>query len=110
MDVLAVLLLFAPLVLVLWLANHADRERESGRSESARVLSWIAYGLLLLLYLSLGAIGLLFVVVGLLSQGPLGAQLESFYAAGGFAVFWGLSAFLFGILGAMFSGGRRGYA
>ncbi len=29
------------------------------------------------------------------------------YAGGGFAVLWGLSAFLFGLLGAMFGGGRR---
>ncbi len=29
------------------------------------------------------------------------------YAGGGFAVAWGLSSFLFGILGAMFGGGRR---
>jgi len=29
------------------------------------------------------------------------------YAAGGFAVLWGGSSFLFGLLGAMFGGGRR---
>ena len=29
------------------------------------------------------------------------------YAAGGFAVAWGASSFLFGLLGAMFGGGRR---
>lgn len=29
------------------------------------------------------------------------------YAAGGFAVLWGAASFLFGILGAMFGGGRR---
>lgn len=29
------------------------------------------------------------------------------YAAGGFAVLWGAASFLFGLLGAMFSGGRR---
>jgi hypothetical protein len=32
------------------------------------------------------------------------------YAAGGFAVFWGLSAFFFGLIGALFGGGRRRYA
>jgi len=29
------------------------------------------------------------------------------YGAGGFAVLWGLASFLFGIIGAMFGGGRR---
>lgn len=29
------------------------------------------------------------------------------YAGGGFAVLWGLASFLFGLLGAMFGGGRR---
>ncbi|MHA7871863.1 MAG: DUF2937 family protein [Hyphococcus sp.] len=29
------------------------------------------------------------------------------YAAGGFAVLWGASSFIFGLLGAMFGGGRR---
>jgi uncharacterized protein len=83
MDILAVLLLFAPLVLILWVANQADRESEQGKPQSARVLTWIVYGLLLLLYGSLAAVGLLLVVIGLLQQGPLGAQLRDFYAASG---------------------------
>ena len=29
------------------------------------------------------------------------------YAAGGFALIWGLASFLFGMIGAMFGGGRR---
>lgn len=29
------------------------------------------------------------------------------YAAGGFALLWGLASFLFGMIGAMFGGGRR---
>ncbi len=29
------------------------------------------------------------------------------YAGGGFALFWGASSFLFGLIGAMFGGGRR---
>jgi len=29
------------------------------------------------------------------------------YAGGGFALVWGLASFLFGMIGAMFGGGRR---
>jgi membrane protease YdiL (CAAX protease family) len=83
MDILAVLLLFAPLVLILWVANQADREWEQGKPQAGRVLTWIVYGLLVLLYGSLAAFGLLLVGVGLLQQGPLGAQLGDFYAASG---------------------------
>jgi membrane protease YdiL (CAAX protease family) len=83
MDVLALLFLFAPLVLILWVANQADRESEQGNPQSARVLTWIVYGLLLLVYGSLAVFGLLFVGIGLLQQGALGAQLTDFYSASG---------------------------
>jgi membrane protease YdiL (CAAX protease family) len=83
MDILALLLLFAPLVLILWLANQADLKRSNGDVQSARLLAWLAYGMLVLLYASLWCAGLLFLVFGLLERGPLGAQLRQAYAAGG---------------------------
>jgi hypothetical protein len=83
MDILAVLMLFAPLVLILWLANEADRKREHGEAGLARSLTWIAFGLLLCIYGLLGSFGLIFVVMGLLQRGPLGAQLADFYASSG---------------------------
>jgi CAAX protease family protein len=83
MDILTVLLLFAPLVLVLWVANQADLKRHGGDTESARVLGWITYGLLALLYVLLFVFGLVFLAIGLLQRGPLGAQLRDVYAASG---------------------------
>jgi membrane protease YdiL (CAAX protease family) len=83
MDILTVLLLFAPLVVILWIANQADRKKDGDDAESARVLAWIAYGLLVLLYGALFFFGLLFMGIALLQGGPLGAQLREAYAAGG---------------------------
>ena len=103
MDILAVLLMFVPLVLILWVANQSDRKKGQGESDAARILAWITYGLLLLLYASLVFFGLLLVVIGLLQQGPLGAQLRDFYDASGFGdVAWssaGLGLVLPSILG-----------
>lgn len=83
MDILAVLLLFAPLVLILWVANEADRRGELGEPGPARSLTWIAFGVLLCVYGLLASFGLLLVVIGLLQRGPLGAQLRDFYASSG---------------------------
>jgi membrane protease YdiL (CAAX protease family) len=83
MDVLAVLLLFAPLLLILWVANQADSRRERADRESARALTGLTFGLLLLLYGALAVLGLLLVVIGLLQRGPLGAQLRDFYTSSG---------------------------
>jgi uncharacterized protein len=103
MDIVAVLLLFAPLVLILWVANQADREGEQGKLQSARVLTWIVYGLLLLAYGLLAALGVLFVVLGLLQQGPIGAQLGDFFSSSGLGdISWidaGLALCLPSILG-----------
>jgi CAAX protease family protein len=103
MDILGVLLLFAPLVFILWVANEADRKKAQGESDGARTLTWITYGLLLSLYALLALFGMLFVVIGLLQRGPLGAQLRDAYAASGFgAVSWsivGLGLFCPSILG-----------
>jgi hypothetical protein len=103
MDFLAILLLFAPSLLILWLANQADRTREHGDLQSARALTWIAYGLLLLLYVSLAFFGVLFVVIGLVQRLPIGAQLADAYAASGLGdVSWlsaGLGLCLPSILG-----------
>jgi uncharacterized protein len=83
MDILAVLLLFAPLVLILWMANQADLKRGGGDADSARVLAGVSYGLLALLYGALCFFGLMFVGIGLLQRGPLGAGLRDAYTAGG---------------------------
>jgi membrane protease YdiL (CAAX protease family) len=103
MDILSVLLLFAPLMFVLWIANQADGKTERGDLGSARGLAWITYGMLLLLYVSLAAFGVLFVVIGLLQRGPLGAQLRDFYASSGLGeVSWteaGLGLWLPSLLG-----------
>jgi CAAX protease family protein len=103
MDILSVLLLFAPLVFVLWVANQADGKKERGDLGSARSLAWIAYGMLVLLYVLLAAFGVLFVVIGLLQRGPLGTQLRDFYAASGLGeVSWtdaGLGLWLPSLLG-----------
>lgn len=103
MDILAVLLLFAPLLLILWVANQADGRRDRGELESARALAWVAFGMLLLLYGALASLGLLLVVIGLLQRGPLGAQLRDFYASSGLGeISWigaGLGLWLPSLLG-----------
>jgi uncharacterized protein len=90
MDILMVVLLFAPLILILWIANESDQKKDRGETESARVLAWVAYGLLVLLYVSLIFVGFLLGLIALLQAGPLGAQLKGAYSASGFReIAWG---------------------
>jgi membrane protease YdiL (CAAX protease family) len=93
MDILAILLLFAPLVLILWLANQADLKRGSGEAEPARAFAWITYGLLFLLYAALFVFGLVFLAIDLVQRGPLGAQLGDIYTASGLgSISWSRAA------------------
>jgi membrane protease YdiL (CAAX protease family) len=93
MDILAVLLLFAPLVLILWLANQADLKRSSGEAEPARAFAWITYGLLFLLYAALFVFGVVFLAIDLVQRGPLGAQLRDAYSASGLgSISWSRAA------------------
>ncbi len=64
MEVLSTVLMFAPFILILWLANLAHRKQVEGRSETANVLRWVAYGLLLAGYLLFFGVGLLFQAIG----------------------------------------------
>lgn len=83
MDTLLVVLLFIPWVMILWVANLAERRGQEGNLESRRALAWIAYGLLIAIYGLLALFGVLSLGVGLLLRGPLGAQLQGAYAAMG---------------------------
>jgi len=64
MDLLVIVALFGWPILVLWLANLADRRREEGDASAAGVLSGITYGLLMLTYGLLILIGLGMVALG----------------------------------------------
>jgi len=72
-DILLTLALFIPLLLILWLANLAERKRavpaSESASESARVLSLITYAALVVLYGLFMLFGLLFQGLGWLAQG-----------------------------------------
>ncbi len=62
MDVVSTILLFIPVLLVLWLANLSHRRRIEGDVRNERTLKLLSYGLLFLLYafrmfLGLGLLG-----------------------------------------------------
>ncbi len=103
MDILSVVLLFLPFILILWLANLADRRRQEGDLQSGRVLAWLGYGLLVAIYGMLVLLGLLTSGIALLQAGPLGTQLGDLNAAAGLGeVSWGrlgLALWLPSILG-----------
>lgn len=103
MDILSAVLLFVPFILILWLANLADRRRKEGDLQSGRALAWMAYGLLVAVYALLVLMGLLISVIALLQAGPLGGQLGDINAAAGLGnVSWGrlgLALWLPSILG-----------
>lgn len=65
MDVIGTLIIFLPLLGVLWLANLSHRKRVEGDARNERTLKLLAYGLLFLLYAGLFMFGLLFVGLGL---------------------------------------------
>ncbi len=64
MDIIGTLILFVPMLVVLWLANRSHRHRIEGDLRNERTFKLLAYGLLVLLYASLLAFGLLCAVLG----------------------------------------------
>jgi uncharacterized protein len=66
MDVVSTIVLFLPILLVLWLANLSYRKRIEGDVKNERTLKMLSYGFLFLLYAGLMLFGLLLLGVGLL--------------------------------------------
>lgn len=86
MDVVSTVLLFVPILLVLWLANFSHRKRIEGDVRNERTLKLLSYGLLFLLY-----VGLFFMGLALLGVGFIGVLApEAFDAAGVSSVGFGL--------------------
>ncbi len=67
MDILFIVLMFLPLVVILWLANLSWRKRIEGDLKSERLLKLLAYGLLALFFGGLILLGVLLQVTGLLA-------------------------------------------
>ena len=59
MEILTTILMFVPFIFILWLANLAYRKQVEGEAESAKVLKWISYGLMISLYLAIMSLGLM---------------------------------------------------
>jgi membrane protease YdiL (CAAX protease family) len=70
LDFLSVIFIFAPLILILWIANQAQRLREEGQQPTA--LAAVSYIVLALMYLATLLMGLLFLAAGSLPM-PAGA-------------------------------------
>lgn len=69
MDVLVTVLVFVPLLFIMWLANLACGKQAEGQVQSANTLRWLSYGLLIALYLGFIFLGLFLQLVGLLARG-----------------------------------------
>ena len=67
MEILTTILMFVPFIFILWLANLAYRKQVEGEAESAKLLKWISYGLVISLYLAIMFLGLMLQLVGLLA-------------------------------------------
>lgn len=65
MDAVLTVVLFLPILMVLWLANLSHRKRIEGDLRSERTLKILSYGLLFLLYGGLLLFGLMFLGIGL---------------------------------------------
>lgn len=75
MDTVLTLLIFLPLAAVLWLANLSWRKRIEGDVKAERLLKWLAYGLLAILFGLLILLGLLLEFTGLLmTMTPIGDE------------------------------------
>jgi hypothetical protein len=66
MDVVSTIILFVPILAVLWLANLSHRKRIEGDLKNERTLKMLSYGLLFLLYAILMFFGLMLMGIGLL--------------------------------------------
>ncbi len=69
MDILVTVLLFVPFIFILWLANLSYGKQVAGEAQSAHVLRWLSYGLLIAIYLGFIFLGLVLQLVGLLTGG-----------------------------------------
>jgi len=67
-DIIGVLLMFVPLIAVLWLAGFADRARQRGQKDAAQVLSILSILFLALFYLALMGLGGLLQVLGVAAR------------------------------------------
>ena len=67
MDVVSTIVLFVPILLVLWLANLSYRKRIEGDVKNERTLKMLSYGILFLLYAVLMLFGLLLLGAGLVA-------------------------------------------
>ena len=67
MDVVLTVLLFLPILLVLWLANLSYRKRIEGDLRNERTLKLLSYGLLFLLYGFLTFFGLMLLGIGMMA-------------------------------------------
>ncbi len=81
-ELITILLMFAPLMLVLWLANLADKQRQAERPTAAFAL--LAYGLLVLLWLGLFGGGIAVALAGqiLAAQSSDPVLLDAFTGMG----------------------------
>ncbi|MGE5602055.1 MAG: lysostaphin resistance A-like protein [Nitrososphaerales archaeon] len=76
MDVVSTILLFVPILLVLWLANLSHKRRIEGDARNERTLKLLSYGLLFLLYAAMMFFGL-----GLLGIGLVGVLAPEIFDA-----------------------------
>lgn len=83
MDILFTLLMFLPMVIVLWLANLSHRKRIEGEIKSERMFKLLAYGLLFLIYGGLFVLGLLFQGLDLLIRLGLSGDASDLLAISG---------------------------
>jgi membrane protease YdiL (CAAX protease family) len=66
MDIVSTILLFLPILLILWLANLSYRRRIEGDAKNERTLKMLSFGLLFLFYAVLMLLGLMLMGLGLL--------------------------------------------
>ncbi len=76
MEIAFTILMFVPLVVLLLLANLAERQRERGDAQGQRVLTIITYVLTCLMYAGLILLGGVLHISGLLSRLSLGEAVQ----------------------------------
>lgn len=79
MDVVSTILIFVPILLVLWLANLSHRKRIEGDMRNERTLKLLSYGVLFLLYVGMLLLGLL--LLGIALAGVVAPEIFAGYGA-----------------------------
>ncbi len=101
MDVVSTILLFLPILLVLWLANFSHRKRIEGDVRNERTFKLLSYGVLFLLYAVAMLLGLALGGIGL--AGVLAPQAFDAAPVTGFPIdrlpWMGLGLIVFSLLG-----------